>query len=281
MSRKAEATRAAESGRVVRLSAQVYGCGSTPEPRIGWDEEDGMRRAVQLLMGVMLVGGTTACDDAMAPDSGNNMEIVYDFHAGVHGWIADFTDYQDGQDDIYEFESGQRALPLPLDTTRRAFMLSSMNRSDDMFQYIRQRIGGLEAGTEYEIRYRVQIATNAGKGCVGVGGAPGESVWLKTGASQAEPKPVLEHGDWRLSVDKGEQAAEGEAAIILGDMASSSTDCTNAPYELKNFDSQQRRVVARTDDHGRLWLFAGTESGFESRTRIYITRIQVNLYRKS
>jgi hypothetical protein len=64
-----------------------------------------------------------------------------------------------------------------------------------------------------------------------------------------------------------------------GDMANSSDACYNAPYELKDFDSEPRALRARTDGRGRIWLFAGTESGFESRTRIYITRMRADLQR--
>jgi hypothetical protein len=236
-----------------------------------------MRRALQLLAVAGLFATMAACDDAMAPHDG--LALAYDFDAGTHGWVAAFTDYQDGQDEIYEFESGHRALPLPLDTARRAFMLSSMNRSDDMFQYIRRQVTGLAPDTDYDIRFRVQLATNAGHGCVGAGGPPGEGVVLKTGAAAAEPVPVRQGDDWRLSVDKGEQMEEGSAVLIIGDMANSSDSCIDDPYELKDFDSAPRRLRARTDSAGRLWLFVGTESGFESRTRIYITTIRADLER--
>jgi hypothetical protein len=236
-----------------------------------------------LARGVVAVGvvaGTPACEDTIGPERQDSLALEVDFTSGgAQGWVAAFTDYQTGQDGIYEFESGIRALPAPLDTAQQAFMLSSMNRSDDMFQYIRRQVAGLVPNAEYEVRFRVQLATNAASGCVGVGGAPGESVWLKAGASHVEPKPVTREGDVRLSVDKGEQASEGAAALILGDMANSSDACYNAPYELKDFDSEPRALRARTDGRGRIWLFAGTESGFESRTRIYITRMRADLQR--
>jgi hypothetical protein len=234
-----------------------------------------MRR--QLLAVLLLAGTAVACDTTLQPLPQPNMAVSYDFNAGAHGFNAAFTDYQAGQDGIYEMESGLRALPLPLDTTRRGYMLSSMNRSDDMFQYVRRQIGSLLPDTEYDIRFRVQLATNAPHGCFGVGGAPGEAVVVKAGASAVEPKPVLRDGDYRLSVDKGEQMSEGAAALILGDIANSSDDCHNPPYELKAFDSEPRVLRARTDAAGRLWVFVGTESGFESRTRIYLTRFAIDL----
>jgi hypothetical protein len=228
---------------------------------------------------VVMLGAMTACDDATSPRHFETLSLDVSFDAGAQGWVADFTDYQTGQDEIFEFESGIRRLPAPLDTTRQAYMLSSMNRSDDIFQYVRRQLTGLVPNAYYDIRFRARLATNAGRGCVGVGGAPGESVWLKAGASPIEPVPVEQDGDIRLSVDKGEQAGEGEAARILGDMASTSDDCHDAPYELKDFDSAFRRLRARADNAGRIWLFVGTESGFESRTRIYLTGFRADLQR--
>jgi hypothetical protein len=235
-------------------------------------------------MKVRMLGAVTiaaalagACDSAVSPQPQEQMSLSYDFNTGTHSFTAAFTDYEAGLDSIYEMESGLRALPLPLDTTKQGYMLSSMNRSDDMFQYVRRQVGGLVPDTEYAIRFRVDLATDAPHGCVGVGGAPGEAVVLKAGASAEEPKPVLQDGDYRLSVDKGEQMEEGTAVLILGDIANSSDDCHNPPYEMKSFDSAPRTLRAKTDAAGRLWLFAGTESGFEARTRIYITRLRVDL----
>jgi hypothetical protein len=240
-----------------------------------------MTRTFSRISIVLLVGALAACDAGVDPFPQENLEVAFDFHVGTHGWIAAFTDFPAGQEALHQVESGHRALPLPLDTLRRGFMLSGMNHSDDMFMYIRRNIPGLMPDAEYMIRFTVQLATDAPAGCAGVGGAPGESVVLKVGASRFEPKPVVEGGDYRLSVDKGEQMEEGSTALILGDLANSNEDCYNPRYELKDFESPPRRLRARTDGTGRIWLYVGTESGFEARTRVFITRVRVELERVS
>ena len=51
-------------------------------------------------------------------------------------------------------------------------------------------VGGLSPGASYGVSVSVEVATDTPAGCVGVGGAPGESVWIKPGAIAVEPLPV-------------------------------------------------------------------------------------------
>jgi hypothetical protein len=227
----------------------------------------------------LLMMGMAACSSPSEPWLPDLVELPYDFMSGAQSWTAAFTDYPVGAESQMQLTSGLQLLPAPLDTTRTAYMLSGVNHSDDVFMYLRRSISSLRPNATYEVGYRVEFATNAPRGCAGIGGAPGESVVVKVGASTAEPVPVVVAGEYRLSVDKGEQHGEGTAAIVIGDVASNSTSCNGAPYAVKVLDSAPRTVTAQTDANGRLWLFVGVESGFEGETRIYITRIIVTFER--
>jgi len=50
---------------------------------------------------------------------------------------------------------------------------------------------GVVVGMSYEITFKIVFASGAPTGCGGIGGAPGESVYLKAGASPAEPLALL------------------------------------------------------------------------------------------
>ena len=50
-------------------------------------------------------------------------------------------------------------------------------------------ISGLLPGSRYGVTVSVEIATDTPAGCVGVGGAPGESVRIKAGATAVETAP--------------------------------------------------------------------------------------------
>lgn len=85
----------------------------------------------------------------------------------------------------------------------------------------------------------------------------------------------------RLSVDKGNQFQEGSAAAIAGDVANG-IPCEDAlsgdrpPYAMVQRSGTVPEPVSAGDD-GTLWLFVGTDSGFEGHTSIYYDRIDVTL----
>ena len=59
--------------------------------------------------------------------------------------------------------------------------------------------------------------------------------------------------------------------LVVGDVANS-IPCGNPPqWELKQLSSGSGAVEATTDGSGSLWLFVGTDSGFEATTSVYYT----------
>jgi hypothetical protein len=116
---------------------------------------------------------------------------------------------------------------------------------------------------------------------VGVGGAPGEAVTLKVGATPSEPRVVQEAGVLRINVDKGAQEQGGEDATVAGNIANG-VDCE----EVEDLNSSGFVSVQRVQIHnelvtanalGEIWLLVGTDSGFEGLTRLYYRRIDVEL----
>ena len=217
--------------------------------------------------------GLLSCDSD-ATDPNEPLSAQVDFSTGQHGWTADFADYPVGQDDFYELESGYRALPAPLDTSQRALYISGNNHSDDLFMFWKGQIVGLAPNTSYRVRFEVEIATNVPAGCGGVGGSPGESVWVKAGASRIEPESVDVGGFLQMNIDKGNQAIGGENALVMGDVANSQTCGQGQPqWELKQLTSGAETIEVTVDGDGRVWLLIGTDSGFEATTRLYFTLV--------
>lgn len=228
-----------------------------------------------ILLAVVLFG----CDGPTDPEP--SVELAYDFESGRQGWTAGFADYPDGWADKMELTSDYRTLPPPLDTTRAALFIGGSNQSDDLFMFWKRRVDGLEPNTAYALRFRVEIATNAPSECAGIGGPPGEAVRLKAGATASEPVAALDGDEvYRMNIDKGGQATGGEDAVVLGHIGNSASSCSDHVYELKELDSEGTRFEATTDGAGRLWLVAGTDSGFEGTTSLYYTRIRVALHER-
>jgi len=196
------------------------------------------------------------------------------------GWSGGFCDYPVDVSPLdWEMQATTTSLPPELGEGA-GFMLQGHNRSDDMFMYLRRQLGAdaaIQAGTTYAVWIELDLATNAPAGAVGIGGAPGESVYVKVGAAQDEPVPVIDISSyWRLSVDKGSQSEAGTAAVVVGNVAKASSEWSDA-YELKTLNHYLQPLVVTAAADGTLWVFAGTDSGFEGLTRLYYVRINVRL----
>lgn len=240
-----------------------------------------MPKSPALAAPLLALALSLACSGDGAGPGDADLDLAWDFSADRQGWEPGFVDYPVGQESFYELAGDVRPLPPPL-AGRAGFLLSGNNHSDDLFMYLRRRVTGLEPGASYRVAFHVELATNAPAGCIGVGGAPGEGVRLKVGAATEEPTAVVEpaSGWYRLSVDKANQGEEGSAVLELGDVAGTNRDCTAPRYEMKTFDSGARALDVPASAAGEIWLFVGTESGFEATTSLYYTRIAASLTRR-
>ncbi len=190
--------------------------------------------------------------------------IRIDFAAGTAGWNAGFADYPVGQDAFFELDADYRPLMLPLNVGQNAHYITGNNHSDDLWMYYKGQVAGLDGNRRYSVRFDIEIATNVPMGCVGVGGAPGEGVTVKAGASEIEPEAVVVGADWRMNVDKGNQTGGGVNAVVLGDVASS-IPCGETPqWELKQLSSGLDAVAVTTDSRGSTWLFRRHRFRFRS-----------------
>lgn len=233
------------------------------------------KRARSLIL-VLLAAGCGSPTDSGDPDE---LVISWMFSAGRGSWVSDFADYWADPDRIDQLEltSEWRSLP-PEVGPGHGWLMSSMNFPDDIFMYLRTPVNGLIPGGSYEIRFSAWFASEAGTGCSGIGGAPGEGVYVKAGASLEEPVPRVEESYYRLSVDKGNQAKEGSNAFTIGNIAVEST-CASGDFATKKLSSGDRALNVTADATGRIWLFFGTDSAFEGPTRIYFTQLEARITR--
>ncbi|MEN0037397.1 MAG: hypothetical protein AAGC78_10020 [Cellvibrio sp.] len=227
-----------------------------------------------------LIGLLTACgsdNDDIKVDPNTKM-LHIDFNDSITGWKAGFADYPEGEEEFYELGSGQTSLPAPLTTTRKGYKITGNNHSDDLFMFITKQVDGLEPNTRYSFRFKVTFGTNAPNNCMGIGGSPGNSVWIKVGATKNEPKTVNDGtGFLLLNWDKGNQATGGSDAIIAGDFANSQEcEASNSiPYLKKTLITEKDSYTSVTDEKGSVWLLLGTDSGFEGPTTIYFMELEV------
>ncbi len=172
-------------------------------------------------------------------------------------------------------------LPVYLGS-EKAILVQGHNRSDALFMFAKRRIDGLKPNTTYNIRFEVELATDASRDAGGIGGPPGSAVCLKAGASLIEPNTIIESfamvDYFTMNIDKGGPPCQGgEQAVVLGDVAKRSSVFSHR-YELKTLDNLAQPFSIKTDESGSVWLLIGTDSGFEGKTILYYNRISVVFY---
>lgn len=200
----------------------------------------------------------------------------FDFSKSQDGWEGDFADFPANLEDsaFYELKFAYTDLPSNLGA-KKSIMMSGNNHSDDLFMFIKRKIAGLIPNTNYTLVFEIELASDAPAGSVGVGGSPGESVYLKAGASSVEPVKVVQSNQYVLNIDKGNQSTSGSNAIVLGDVAIPAggygftlISRTNASYSAQPF-------IAQTNSAGEIWLLVGTDSAFEGTTTVYYTKMNI------
>lgn len=218
----------------------------------------------------------SACD-ATGPED-RVVVAEFSFADGDRDFEGAFTDYPVGREGDVAFVADHRSLPPPLADQGGALYHSGENISDDLFMFFERRIEGLDAGSTYRATFTLQFASDTGEECtVGAGAL----IVLKAGAAAVEPVPVVEDGNVRLNVDKGNQSNRGEAAVVLGDIRNGEPGCgEDVPFALETVDSGGESVLVTADEDGGVWVFFGSESAFEVGHELYFTSFEVTFRRQ-
>jgi hypothetical protein len=222
-----------------------------------------------LVMGLLPV--IFSCNDELKP----GIEIfsnTYDFAEDLHGFVPGFSDYPAGSDDSIYYQ-------LKYDYADQAgigksIMLSGNNRENGLFMFLKKKLTGLQPNTEYTITFNVDFASNAQ---IGVAGYPAENVLMKVGATDIEPKRVIENDHFIMNIDKGEQGQNGVDMIIIGDISIPSGNNGYINVSRSNSSFTDNPLEVKSNNRGELWLIVGTDSAYKGITTVYYTSISVVL----
>ena len=212
------------------------------------------------------------------------VSISFDFRNGALGWEAGFADYPPAtnKEDLYGLRAEIRNLPPELAVNGTGFYIQGINRSDDLFMFMKRRLNssdGIVAGQTYQVNFTLVFASDAQSGCFGVGGAP--DVGLKAGATPAEPIALLDNSPlfaWlRMNVGKGGESYGDLAASTTGSTANGIPCGSEPPKYVSIQRNHQHTSLVNANSRGELWLLVGTDSGYEGATGLYYQRIDVTL----
>lgn len=209
--------------------------------------------------------------------AGRLLSFEFSFQDGAQQWEGGFADLPtDADPDFYELSFRHDLMPPHLGS-EGALRIEGRNHSDDLFMFLKRRLTGLTPSTVYRIHFDLELATQAPREAIGIGGPPGEAVYVKAGASLQEPLAVDEMGALRMNVDKGIQANSGRDAMVIGNVAKISSVFSDR-FALKALCSTDTLFEITTDDEGAVWLLVGTDSGFEGKTTLYYNRIVATFF---
>ena len=222
--------------------------------------------SIAAAIGMSILTGTAAAKETTTG-------VGFDFNQNDGGFTPIFSDYpnEQGVEEFYELRSDHEEVPIA--DAGKGLFLSGNNHSDDLFMGYYKDLSGLVPETEYQFTVRFQLATNVGNDMIGIGGAPGESVFVKCGVASKEPENSLDSlNHFCLNIGKGSQSTSGSDMIVVGNLAKEEI---NRPGEYE-FNEIETKVIARTDEAGTAYLVIGTDSGFEGVTSYYLDDISVS-----
>jgi uncharacterized lipoprotein YbaY len=209
-------------------------------------------------------------------DTGGPVRATFTFDQDTQGWVGGFADLPvDHEEHGYSVGFSHSDIPVEGKESKGLF-LTGNNHSDDLFLYVMRRFGpedGVTPGGTYQIDLSFQMATEVPPGMMGIGGSPGESVYIKAGVVDTEPKSVEQAGNYEMNIDKGQQSNGGEDMIVVGDAAKGEGEGQeDDSFRYKPFE---HTFQATADENGQLWVIIGADSGFEGISRLYFDDISV------
>ncbi len=239
-----------------------------------------MNRTWNAAVSAALLALLAACGGSDDDDAGTSTgttptayarQFTEDFNRDTAGWTggsADFSTNTAPTDVVFESRPIGTLGNYAADA--RAFFIGGHNNSDDLLLFIKKQYTGFVANTEYTMTIQsANFLSNAPTGCMGVGGAPGESVYVIAAASATEPKAVDTNGDIRLNLDHGNQGTAGAASMLLGNLANG-LPCDGTLKYAAKLVKNNTGVKVKTDANGAVWAVFGIDSGFEATSQIYL-----------
>lgn len=232
-----------------------------------------MKTILKTGLSVAILSLLAACGGGNEDNKPQRLSMLVDFDKGVTGWAGGTADYTPETAPVnVKFEA--KALPAPL--TGKGYLIGGTNQSDDLFVFVKKQFTGMEKNGVYNVTFSVKFASSVPSGCFGVGGAPGEAVWVYAGATATEPKAITTNDGYiRMNVDRGNQGGGGKEGDILGNIANGQA-CGGTPAFASKTLKSEKPLKVTADANGDVWLMLGIDSGFEAYSEIILQSVEMD-----
>ena len=220
---------------------------------------------------VATIGLLTGCGASTSKPS-IGTDINYSFAQNIDGWEFGYSDYTTltTPTDVEHIHTIS-----PIQGASTALYMSGTNESSSLLLYTTRKVDGLLPKTIYKGKFTVTFASDTPAGCAGVGGSPGESVWLIGAVSSTKPENRQTREDFRLNISRGNQSTAGDSSDVIGTIGVSGIPCSgnNRQAAIKTL-GPSKWIPFTTDDTGSAWILVGLDSGFESYSRIWLQNVK-------
>ncbi len=195
-------------------------------------------------------------------------EFSYTFETDQEGWSSSFLGYSAANKEAFDFQSSLESIP---DLATKGLLLSANNPNAQLVMYAQKQLTGLVANQDYNLLYRVGLASNLSSEntCEGFQGKRTE---LKISASLQEPTKVLEENLNILDLGTGPFQRIG----AVGHKGRNCEDSNYAINQLSNLKAPfNAPVQIKSDAQGTIWAVVVLDSSYIGQSVFYIDSIDI------
>ena len=217
-------------------------------------------------------------DDSASP--GPTLFFTSVFESDTEGWEAGFADYTlynedtllaDFEHTTYTTAGGQQTIT--------AIKQSGYAVEGDLFMFIKNKIGGLEPNTNYNVGFNFEFYVQLNKDYTEDIFDEQHGSYLKAGAFENEPRidtvenfEGSEYARVLPDFDKGENSEAGDQMLYLGKITHTMQD--ESPI-MMNGSSLTQPISVKSDDEGFIWVLIGLDNNLPIYQSVYYSYIMI------
>lgn len=227
-------------------------------------------------------GGNSSKESDIPLPVKQQLNFSFDFAEDEQEFLIDAADFAVEHPLNSSIEKQLSSLPVPYEY-RQGIKFSWNNYNQDIKGFIKKKVTGLKANSEFEVDFSVNILTYMSEECLGVGGSPGRDVTIKAGVLPAEPIKMIDESGlfptYRLNIS--DDLFGGEDTVYLGNiglpiLCDETFWQQEKVWEIKSVINEDD-VIIESNTRGDAWLYLSLDSGVGSVSEVYIIDYQITI----